>query len=133
MEIFGEIEKWLADKTKYDAINVLRKFEVPCAPVLDMKELAYDQDLRESGTVVEVPHKQRGSYLSVGSPMKFSEFKPEITGSPLLGEHTDEVLAELGYSREQIARFHDAKVVGPLPLEGEEHGRPDTIHAAAAD
>jgi formyl-CoA transferase len=133
MEIFGEIEKWLADKTKYEAINILRKFEVPCGPVLDMKELAYDRDLRESGTVVEVPHKQRGTYLTVGSPMKFSEFKPVITGSPLLGEHTDEVLAQLGYSPEQIARFREAKIVGAPPSEPGEHGWHDTIHAAAAD
>jgi formyl-CoA transferase len=132
MEIFGEIEKRLADKTKFEAVNILRKFEIPCAPVLDMKELAYDRDLRESGTIVEVPHKQRGTYLTVGSPMKFSAFKPEITGSPLLGEHTNEVLAQLGYSAEQIAKFHEAKVVGTMPPEPGEHGWHDTIHASAA-
>jgi formyl-CoA transferase len=132
MEIFGEIEKWLADKTKYEAVNILKKFEVPCAPVLNMKELAYDPELRASGTIVEVPHKQRGTYLTVGSPMKFSEFKPQITGSPLLGENTDEVLAQLGYSPEQIAKFHEAKVVGPLPSEPGEHGVEHMIHAAAA-
>jgi formyl-CoA transferase len=133
MEIFGEIEKWLADKTKYEAVNILKKSEVPCAPVLDMQELAYDRDLRESGTVVEVPHKQRGTYLTVGSPMKFSEFEPHITGSPLLGENTDEVLAQLGYSSEQIAKFHESKVVGPLPSEPGELGWDHTSHAAAAD
>jgi formyl-CoA transferase len=133
MEIFGEIEKWLADKTKYEAVNILKQFEVPCGPVLNMKELAYDPELRESGTVVEVPHKQRGTYLTVGSPMKFSDFKPEITASPLLGEHTDEVLAQLGYSPEQITRLHEAKVVGPLPSEPGDHGVQQTIHAAAAD
>ena len=132
MEIFGEIEKRLADKTKFEAVNILRKFEIPCAPVLDMKELAYDRDLRESGTIVEVPHKQRGTYLTVGSPMKFSAFKPEITGSPLLGEHTNEVLAQLGYSAEQIAKFHEAKVVCTMPPEPGEHGWHDTIHASAA-
>jgi formyl-CoA transferase len=132
MKIFGEIEKCLADKTKFEAVNILRKFEIPCAPVLDMKELAYDRDLRKSGTIVEVPHKQRGTYLTVGSPMKFSAFKPKITGSPLLGEHTNEVLAQLGYSAEQIAKFHEAKVVGTMPPEPGEHGWHDTIHAAAA-
>ena len=108
------------------------------APVLSMKELAYDPDLRESGTIVEVAHKQRGPYLTVGSPMKFSGFKPTITGSPLLGEHTDEVLAQLGYGPEQIARLHQAEVVGPPPPEPVEHGQPeairaDKIRAAAAD
>jgi formyl-CoA transferase len=110
-EIFDEIEKWLADKTKYEAVDVLRKFEVPCAPVLSMKEIAYDPALRESGSVVEVNHKERGTYLTVGCPVKFSDFTPQITGSPLLGEHTDEVLVELGYDADAIARMHTDQVV----------------------
>jgi len=86
---------------------------VPCAPVLSMKEIAYDPALRAtSGSVVEVQQERRGSYLTVGSPIKFSGFTPEITGAPLLGEHTDEVLTELGYSREQIAKLHSKNVVG---------------------
>jgi len=109
--IFAEIEKWLADKTKYEAIDKLRPYGIPCAPVLSMKEIAYDPALRASATIVEVPHKQRGSYLTVGSPIKFSDFSPEITGSPLLGEHTDEVLASLGYSSDQIAQMRQANVL----------------------
>jgi formyl-CoA transferase len=109
--IFKEIEVWLADKTKFEAVDILRKFEVPCAPVLSMKEIAYDPALRASGTVVEVEEEKRGKYLTVGSPIKFSAFTPKITGAPLLGEHTDEVLAKLGYSREQIAKLHGEKVV----------------------
>jgi formyl-CoA transferase len=110
-EIFDEIEKWLADKTKYEAVDILRKFEVPCAPVLSMKEIAYDPALRASGSVVEVNHKERGTYLTVGCPVKFSDFTPEITGSPLLGEHTDDVLVELGYDADAITRMHTDQVV----------------------
>jgi len=109
--IFAEIEKWLADKTKYEAIDKLRPYGIPCAPVLSMKEIAYDPALRASASIVEVGHKQRGSYLTVGSPIKFSDFTPEITGSPLLGEHTDEVLASLGYSSDQIAEMRLANVL----------------------
>jgi formyl-CoA transferase len=76
-----------------------------------MKEIANDESLRASGTIVEVPHKARGTYLTVGSPIKFSDMKPEITGSPLLGEHTDEVLKDLGYSFDQIATMRESKVV----------------------
>jgi formyl-CoA transferase len=47
----------------------------------------------------------------VGSPIKFSDTKPEVTASPLLGEHTDEVLAELGYTKDQIAGMHAANAV----------------------
>lgn len=110
-EIFEEIENWLADKTKHEAVDILRKYDIPCAPVFSMKELENDPDLRESGTIVEVEHKVRGKYLTVGSPIKFSGFKPEITASPLLGEHTDEVLTSLGYTAEQIAALRGKKVI----------------------
>ncbi|GAA3798991.1 formyl-CoA transferase [Streptomyces chiangmaiensis] len=110
-EIFEEIEKWLADKTKYEAVDILRKWEVPCAPVLSMKEIADDEALRKSGTVVEVEQKGRGTYLTVGSPIKFSGFKPEIKGAPLLGEDTDEVLSELGYDASAIAAMRDKQVI----------------------
>ncbi|MGW5498149.1 formyl-CoA transferase [Streptomyces olivaceoviridis] len=110
-DIFAEIERWLADKTKYEAVDILRRYGVPCAPVLSMKEIAYDPALRSSGSVVEVEHKERGTYLTVGSPIKFTGFTPTITGSPLLGEHTDEVLASLRYSEEEIAALHEKKVV----------------------
>ncbi|MCY0909854.1 MAG: formyl-CoA transferase, partial [Sulfobacillus thermotolerans] len=101
-KIFEEIEKWLADKTKYEAVDILRKYEVPCAPVMSMREIARDEDLIASGSIVEVDHKVRGPYLTVGSPIKFSSFKPDIKASPLLGEHNEEVLASLGYSQEEI-------------------------------
>ena len=110
-EIFATIEEWLADKTKFEAVDILRKFDIPCAPVMSMKEIANDPSLRASGTITEVQHKERGPYLTVGSPIKFSDMKVEITGSPLLGEHTDEVLAELGYGKDQIAHMHAAKAV----------------------
>ena len=48
-------------------------------------------------------HKVRGKYLTVDSPIKLSNMKVEIAGLPLLGEHTDEVLAELGYTPNRIA------------------------------
>ena len=109
--IFATIEEWLADKTKFEAVDILRKFDIPCSPVMSMKEIANDPSLRASGTITEVQHKARGPYLTVGSPIKFSDMKVEIVGSPLLGEHTDQVLAELGYSADKIATMHAAKAV----------------------
>jgi formyl-CoA transferase len=110
-DIFATIEDWLKDKTKYEAVDILRKFDIPCAPVLSMKELAASPDLRKSGSIVEVDHKVRGKYLTIGSPIKFSDLEVEVKPSPLLGEHTDEVLADLGYSADDIAKLHAAKAV----------------------
>jgi formyl-CoA transferase len=68
-----------------------------------MKEIAEERSLRETGTIVEVDHPTRGKYLTVGNPIKLSDSPTEVQRSPLLGEHTDEVMTELGYSREQIS------------------------------
>ncbi|AKD24884.1 formyl-CoA transferase [Polynucleobacter duraquae] len=110
-DIFATIEEWLKDKTKYEAVDILRKFDIPCAPVLSMKELAASPDLRKSGSIVEVDHKVRGKYLTIGSPIKFSDLEIEVGPSPVLGEHTNEVLADLGYSADDIAKLHAAKAV----------------------
>jgi formyl-CoA transferase len=110
-DIFAVIEDWLKDKTKYEAVDILRKFDIPCAPVLSMKELAASPDLRKSGSIVEVDHKVRGKYLTIGSPIKFSDLEVEVKPSPVLGEHTDEVLADLGYGKDEIAKLHAAKAV----------------------
>jgi len=110
-DIFATIEEWLKDKTKYEAVDILRKFDIPCAPVFSMKELAASPDLRKSGSIVEVDHKVRGKYLTIGSPIKFSDLEIEVKPSPVLGEHTDEVLADLGYGKDEIAHLHAAHAV----------------------
>jgi formyl-CoA transferase len=110
-DIFTTIEEWLKDKTKYEAVDILREYDIPCAPVFSMKELAESPDLRKSGSIVEVDHKVRGKYLTIGSPIKFSDLEIEVKPSPVLGEHTDEVLRDLGYGKEDIARLHAAKAV----------------------
>jgi formyl-CoA transferase len=76
-----------------------------------MKEIAEEPSLRATGTVVEVDHPKRGKYLSVGNPIKMSDSVTEVKRSPLLGEHTEEVLEQLGYSREQVAELRAAKVI----------------------
>jgi len=111
MDVFGEIEKWLADKDKYQAVAVLLKADVPVGPVLSMKEIAADPSLRENGSIVEVEEELRGKYLTVGCPMKFSAFTPKITGAPLLGKHNQEVLTHLGYSAKQITELREKGVI----------------------
>jgi formyl-CoA transferase len=109
--IFDRIEQWTMTKTKYEAMEILNKYDIPCGPILSMKEIAEDQSLRDSGTIVEVDHPTRGKYLTVGNPIKLSDSPTEVTRSPLLGEHTLEVLAQLGYSSDDIAQLREERVI----------------------
>ena len=110
-EIFDHIEEWTKTKTKFEAMDILNEHDIPCGPILSMKEIAEEPSLRATGTVVEVDHPTRGKYLTVGNPIKMSDSPSDVKRSPLLGEHTDEVLAELGYGADQIAALRAEKVI----------------------
>jgi formyl-CoA transferase len=101
--IFDTIEQWTMTKTKFEAMDILNKLDIPCGPILSMKELAHEPSLRATGTVVEVDHPTRGTYLTVGNPIKLSDSIADVRRSPLLGEHTDEVLRDvLKYPEREI-------------------------------
>ncbi|MFA9421354.1 MAG: formyl-CoA transferase [Gammaproteobacteria bacterium] len=111
-EIFAEIENWTMTKTKYEVMDICNPLDIPVGPILSMKELAEEPSLRETGTIVEVDHPERGKYLTVGCPIKLSDSEVEVTRSPLLGEHTDEILAEvLDYSAEEIAEIRESGAI----------------------
>jgi len=94
-EIFTRIEQWTMTKTKFEAMDILNQYDIPCGPILSMKEIAEDKSLRATGTLVEVDHPERGKYLSVGNPIKLSDSPADVVRSPLLGEHTDEILRDV--------------------------------------
>jgi formyl-CoA transferase len=110
-EVFGAIEQWTTTKTKFEAMEELNKHDIPCGPILSMEELAAEPSLRASGTIVEVDHPKRGKYLSVGNPIKLSDSPTEVRCSPLLGEHTEDVLTELGLSATEIQSLRAEKVI----------------------
>ena len=103
-KLFDEVEKWTMTKTKFEVMNILNTLNVPVGPILSMKELAEEPALRETGTVVEVDHPERGKYLTVGNPVKLSDSPSDVVRSPLLGEHTDDILrGVVGMSDDEIA------------------------------
>ena len=110
-KVFEEIEKWTKTKTKFEVMDILNPLNVPCGPILSMKELAEEPSLRATGTIVEVDHPERGKYLTVGNPIKLSDSPTDVQRSPLLGEHTDEVLTEIGLSGAEIAAAKEENAV----------------------
>jgi formyl-CoA transferase len=92
-------------------MDILNKYDIPCGPILSMKELAEEQSLRATGTIVEVDHPTRGKYLTVGNPIKLSDSPADVKRSPLLGEHTEEILRT-------VLNFDDARVAEALASGG---------------
>jgi formyl-CoA transferase len=112
-QIFNTIEEWTMTKNKFDVMEICNPLNIPCGPILSMKEIAEQESLRETGTIVEVDHPTRGKYLTVGNPIKLSDSPSDVTRSPLLGEHTDEILAEvLGMSEDEISAAKSDSAVG---------------------
>ncbi|WP_420558149.1 formyl-CoA transferase [Roseovarius sp.] len=112
-EIFGAIEEWTMTKTKFEVMDICNPLNIPVGPILSTKELIEDEGLRATGTIVDVEHPKRGKYASVGCPIKLSDSPVDVTRSPLLGEHTVEILRDvLGYAGEDLQAVLDSGAVG---------------------
>lgn len=112
-EIFDRIEQWTMTKSKFDVMDICNPHDIPVGPILSMKEISEDPGLFATGTMVKVDHPERGEYLSVGCPIKLSDSDVEVERSPLLGEHTVEILKDvLGYSGDSLQEVIDSGAVG---------------------
>ncbi len=119
--IFATVEEWTTTKSKFEATTILSAYDIPCGPILSMKEIAEDQSLRQSGTIVEVDHPTRGKYLTVGNPIKLSDSETVVERSPLLGEHTEKILRDfLKFDERRIRDIEASGALGePIPIAAE--------------
>ncbi|MSO92582.1 MAG: formyl-CoA transferase [Rhodospirillales bacterium] len=102
-EVWAIVEAWTQTQTKFEAMTKLNDADVPCGPIMSMKDLIEDESLVSRDIMVDVPHPTRGSFKTIGCPIKLSDSPVEVKASPLLGEHTDDILTgELGYTKEEI-------------------------------
>lgn len=114
-EVFNAVEAWTKTKTKFEVMEICNPLDIPVGPILSMKEIADDEGLYATGTMVKVDHPERGEYLSVGCPIKLSDSEVNVVRSPLLGEHTSEILTDvLGYSGDDLQRVIDSGAVGEV-------------------
>ena len=112
--IFDTIEQWTMTKSKFEVMELCNKCDIPVGPILSMKEIAEEQSLRATGTVVEVDHPGRGKYLTVGNPIKLSDSPADVRRAPLLGEHTEEILrGVLDYADKEIAEIKASGAITP--------------------
>jgi formyl-CoA transferase len=110
--VYAGVEEFTITRDKIECVNILSKAGVPCGPVLNWKEIKADESLYKCGTLVKMTAPQRGEYVTIGCPPKFSNFAPDYRPAPALGENTDEILTSLGYTADQIAKMKADKVCG---------------------
>ena len=104
------ITKFAEKYDKREFMAILNELDVPCGPIMSTQDLATDEHVRGRDMYVELDHPQRGKWWNVGMPIKLSASPAKIERSPLLGEHTDEVLTQvLGYD---AARVESLKTAG---------------------
>jgi formyl-CoA transferase len=110
-EVNALVEAWTEKRGKHEVTKVLAEAGVPCGACLDTGEVLDDPHLRAREMIVEVEHPVRGPYLTVGNPIKLSASPTTIAPSPLLGQHRDEILKELGYDDGAIAALARAGAI----------------------
>ena len=107
-----EVAKWFLERTTQEASDHLSRFSVPCAPVNDVAQAANDPHLSEREILMEVPDPIAGSIHVAGKMIKFSRTPMVVGSTPMVGEHTEEVLRDiLGYSGERIRALEESGVV----------------------
>lgn len=106
------VEAWTRQRTKHEVMDILGKAGVPSGACQDTGEILVDPHLRARDMIVDVDFPTRGTYQTVGCPIKLSDSPAEITRPPLLGEHTDDLLASiLGVGSAELKRLHETGVV----------------------
>ena len=107
-----ELDKATSTKTSTEWIDILNQAGVPCGPIYNVKEMYADPHVQHLGLAAQVKSPALGEITIQNVPVTLSRTPAKVrTAAPEMGEHTDEVLKEAGYSAEEIAKFRKDEVV----------------------
>jgi formyl-CoA transferase len=111
-KMFQLIEEWTATLPKWRVLQQLNSHNIPCGPVLSPKEIIEDTSLADNDMIVEVEHPERGTFTTVGNPLKLSDSPTTITTPPLLGQHNEDIyIGELGLGDEELRLLRSGGVI----------------------
>ena len=111
-ELTPIMEETFITQTKDYWAELLEKAGVPCGPIYDMAQVYSDPHVQARDMAVELEHPIAGKIRNIGVPVKLSETPGSIRmPAPALGQHTDEVLSQFGYSHDEVAQFRESGAV----------------------
>ncbi|MCI0440368.1 MAG: CoA transferase [Chloroflexi bacterium] len=117
-EFEAALADWFKDKTMKEAVDLLSSHSIPCAPVNDVARAAQEPHLHEREIMVEVPDPVAGKIHVAGKMIKFGRTPMVVGSTPLVGQHTEEILKDiLGYPEEKIRALEEAEVVRATQAE----------------
>jgi CoA:oxalate CoA-transferase len=112
LELVAILEGLFLTRASTEWTELLTAADVPNAPVLDYADVAEHPQFWANGYLQEIEHQNLGKMRVPGSPVRMSKTPPRIQGGgSQLGQHTEEVLLEAGYTWEEIEAFHRAEVI----------------------
>ncbi|MDC0178722.1 formyl-CoA transferase [Woeseiaceae bacterium] len=108
-EMWQILENYACNYTKHELMQMLNEIDVPCGPIMSTDDLANDEHVKLREMYQELDHPERGNWFNLGCPIKLSDSPVEMTRSPLLGEHTDDILSQvLDYQESEIDQLKQA-------------------------
>jgi crotonobetainyl-CoA:carnitine CoA-transferase CaiB-like acyl-CoA transferase len=110
-EVKRKLEKGFLQKTTKELMDIFMAADIWAAPVNTFPDVESDPQVRHNEILVDFDHPTAGKFRTVGTPIEFSRTPGEIRRPPMLGEHKEELLAELGYSESEIAHFRESRVI----------------------
>jgi formyl-CoA transferase len=111
-KMFQLIEEWTSTLPKWQVLQQLNRHNIPCGPILSPKEIIEDESLAANDMIVEVEHPERGTFTTVGNPLKLSDSPTTITTPPLLGQHNEDIyIGELGLGDEELRLLRSGGVI----------------------